>query len=119
VSESARRRKPLVYVAGPYTNPDPVENTRIAVLAGMEIADSGLAAVEIPHLTLFAHFLAPRGIDYWYQFDLDKLAHCDYLLRLPGASSGADKEVDFAIELKINIYNSMEALFERLRFDAL
>lgn len=29
-------RKPLVYVAGPYTNPDPVENTHTAIQVGAD-----------------------------------------------------------------------------------
>lgn len=107
--------KPLVYVAGPYTKPDPVVNTRNAILAGMHIADSGLAAVEIPHLTMLSHFLIPRELDYWYQFDLDKLDHCQAVYRLPGESSGADNEVSHAQSIHIPVFSSYASLFTWLR----
>lgn len=61
-----KSKKPLIYIAGPYTKHDPVLNTRTAIRAGMHIADSGLAAVEIPHLTMFVHLIEPRDLDYWY-----------------------------------------------------
>jgi hypothetical protein len=96
--------KPLVYIAGPYTHPDPVENTRRAIERGMSIYDAGLAVVEIPHLTMLVHFLEPRPIEFWYAFDIDKLAHCHALYRLPGASSGADKEVAEAHALDMPVF---------------
>ncbi len=102
--------KPLIYIAGPYTKPDPVMNTRDAIIAGLAIADSGLAAVEIPHLTLLANIVEPREIDYWYDFDLDKLEHCNALLRLPGQSDGADKEVAHARALHIPVFHESQQL---------
>ena len=88
--------KPLVYVAAPYSKPDPVENTHRAIKAGLALYDSGLVVPLIPHLSLAAHLVEPRPVDYWYALDIDQLAHCDALLRLPGASTGADREVYFA-----------------------
>ena len=96
--------KPLVYIAGPYTNPDPVENTHRAITEGLAIRDTYDVGVIIPHVTLAAHLVSPRDLDYWYAFDLDQLSHCDALYRLPGASSGADKEVDYAKGLGMPVF---------------
>lgn len=93
--------KPLVYIAGPYTNPDPVANTRLAIQTGMRLYKTGLAAVEIPHLSLLSHIVTPQDLDFWYEFDLDKLAHCHFLWRMEGASTGADAEVEYALKLSI------------------
>lgn len=101
--------RPFVYVAGPYTNPDPVENTRRAVFVGMHIYDMG-AVPLIPHLTMFAHYLTPKPIDFWYEFDLAQLAHCDALFRFEGASTGADKEVAFATERGIPVFRGLDQL---------
>jgi hypothetical protein len=96
--------KPLVYVAGPYSS-DPVVNTHEAVKFGMDLWDHGRCAVIIPHLSMFAHLVAPHDVDDWYAFDLDQLAHCHALFRLPGLSAGADREEAFAREHGIPVFN--------------
>jgi hypothetical protein len=103
-------RKPLVYVAGPYTNPDPILNTNRAIKAGMELWETGLCAILIPHLSLLAHMVEPRDLDYWYELDIDQLAHCDVLYRLPGTSTGADKEVAFAEAREIPVFHERDLL---------
>lgn len=102
--------KPLVYVAGPYTHPDPVVNTHNTIKAGMALWETTLCAVIIPHLSLLAHVVQPRDVDYWYELDIDQLAHCDALYRLPGSSSGTDKEVEFAEAQRIPVFLERELL---------
>lgn len=102
--------KPLIYIAGPYTNPDPVENTRSAVEFGMGLYEATDAPVIVPHLSLLSHAMFPRGIDYWYAFDLALVLHCDAVFRLAGASSGADKEEAFAEEHNIPIFRDRDEL---------
>lgn len=97
--------KPLVYVAGPYTHPDPIANTHRAVKVGMAIWDTGLAAVTIPHVTMVSHLVAPRPVEDWYRFDLDLLEHCDAVYRMPGASTGADREVAHAVALGLPVHH--------------
>lgn len=95
--------KPLIYVAAPYSS-SPVANTRAAIVAGMALWETGLAAVIVPHLTMLADLVEPRDLETWYQFDLDQLAHADALWRLTGASTGADLEVAFANDLGIPVF---------------
>lgn len=83
---------PLVYVAGPYTRPDPVENTHNAVRAAEEIEALGCDVV-IPHLSLLWHAISPAPLERWYERDLAVMRRCDALVRLPGVSTGADAEV--------------------------
>lgn len=87
--------RPLVYIAGPYTSPDPVLNTRSAV-AWAEAVEGEGCAVVVPHLSLLWHAISPAPVERWYARDLAVLARCDALLRFPGASTGADAEVEFA-----------------------
>lgn len=108
-------RKPLVYLAAAYSHPDPVENTHSAIRAGLNLYDTGLCGVIIPHVTLAAHLVAPRPVDYWYRFDLDQLAACDALLRLPGDSTGADKEVAYATEHGIPVFRTRVGLLRALQ----
>lgn len=94
-------RRPVIYIAGPYANPDPVENTNSAVRVGLAIRDRFNVGVVIPHTTLLAHAISPRPAAYWYEFDLDVLAVCDALVRIPGPSTGSDREVEGAHERQI------------------
>jgi len=105
------QKRPWCYVAGPYTAPDPVENTRTALLTGDRLYAAGLLPI-VPHISLLSHLVAPHPADYWYEFDLHLLARCDMLLRLPGHSVGADREVEFAIERDIIVFRSENALLD-------
>lgn len=107
--------KPLVYVAGPYSAPDPVVNTRTAITVGLELIDSGLVVPLIPHLSMLSHLIDPRPIAYWYRYDLDLLDHCAALLRIPGASAGADAEVERAKVLEIPVLDEVGEVLEWAR----
>jgi hypothetical protein len=94
-----------IYIAGPYAKPDPVVNTREAIKVAEVIIKLGHVPY-IPHLCLLWHFLEPHSIEFWYNYDLEWLDKCDLLLRLPGESTGADKEEEYARVYKIPIvYN--------------
>lgn len=98
-----------IYVAGPYTKPDPVVNTRKAIEAANELFDLGYAPY-VPHLTLFWHFAFPRPYEDWMRLDFQWVKQCDALLRLPGESSGADREVIVAQEAGIPVFRSIYEL---------
>lgn len=103
-------RKPIyVYVAGPYTNPDPVKNTSRIILVADELAVKGYTPY-VPHLTMFWHLLCPHNIDFWYKYDLCWLDKCDCILRLSGESIGADMEVAYAKEHGKPVYYSTSEL---------
>lgn len=103
---------PLIYIAGPYTNPDPVENTHKAVKVGLKVFEETGCGVIIPHVTLLAHAIEPHGIDYWYLFDIKQLQHCHALYRMDGPSTGADGEVAFAEEHGIPVFHYLSDLYK-------
>lgn len=98
-----------VYIAAPYTNPDPVENTHTAVRMADSLRELGFIPF-CPHLSLLWHMVCPHEPDYWYEYDLEWLLQCDVLLRLPGDSYGADREVEFALEHDIPVLRTVDAL---------
>ena len=61
----------------------------------------------IPHLTHFWHFLLPHPYEFWLAQDMEWLKVCDALLRIPGESNGADKEVEAAKQMGLPIYYSI------------
>lgn len=101
----------LVYLAGPYTHPDPVENTHKIIQEATKIVEDGIVTPVVPHLSLLWHMVTPRPESFWYDYDLQLLKRCDALLRFPGASWGADNEVLFANERSIPVFYSLEDLY--------
>jgi hypothetical protein len=92
----------LVYIAGPYSKPDPCENTHEAIAVADRLLDC--CAPLIPHLSHFWHTMSPKPYPEWLTLDLEYLRRCDAVLRFGGPSSGADGEVDFALELGIPVF---------------
>lgn len=102
-----------IYLAAPYTNPDPVMNTREVILAADILATRGYYPY-VPHLILFWHLLHPHQVEFWYKFDLAWLLKCDTLIRLSGKSEGADKEVKFAEEHGIKVCFGLHAFLDAM-----
>jgi hypothetical protein len=101
----------VIYVAGPYTKPDPVANTHAAMKVWDRLFDAGLTPI-VPHWSLFQHFLNPRPYEDWMEYDFAIIERCDALLRLPGVSEGADREVEFAEDRHIPVFYSLEDVYE-------
>lgn len=94
-----------VYIAGPYSS-NPTEGARNAIRAGNLIREFGHFPF-IPHLTMFWDLLYPRDYEDWLEYDLEWLRQCDAMIRLPGASKGADAEALEAFVLRIPLYWSV------------
>lgn len=86
----------MLYLAGPYTRDDPVANTHRAIHVATAVHDLTGWLPICPHLTLLWHLVDPHEVDYWYDYDLAIIEHCAAIVRLPGPSTGADREMDFA-----------------------
>ena len=98
-----------VYVAGPYTHGDVAANVHRAIEVGNNLSLLGYTPL-VPHLSHLWHLIFPRTYEFWLEYDLQWLAVCDCLLRIPGKSTGADKEVKFAIARGIPVYYSIDEL---------
>lgn len=104
------RRRVRIYVAGPLSTGDRLKNLQNATDAGHQLIKLGYAPL-IPHLT---HYMdnddSLYGSETWLSIDLPWLAVSDAILRLPGASNGADIEVNYANELGIPVFTSIDEL---------
>jgi Domain of unknown function (DUF4406) len=98
-----------IYVAGPYRQGDVAVNVRNAYEAANRLADLGFAPF-VPHATHFWHMLFPRPYEFWLDLDNQFLPSCEAVLRLPGQSSGADKEVHLAQTLEIPVFTDIHDL---------
>ena len=108
--------KTYVYVAGPYSHPDPVLNVRAAMDAAEILWAHGFVPF-VPHLSMFSHLVHPQPYETWMERDAEWVRKCDVVLRLPGASSGADQEVEQAMILGITVYSSIGELISAKAYD--
>lgn len=95
--------RPVLYVAGPYTRPDPVINTHRAAKVATWLFEHTNWVPMLPHTTLLWHAITPRPVEFWYALDLAHMAKCDAMVRLPGDSTGADAEVAHAHTIGLKV----------------
>ena len=112
-------RKPLVYVAGPITG-DPFGCVRQSAEAFGTLRALGCVPF-CPQWSVIAEMVQHYSYEEWMAYDFDVIARADALVRLPGDSPGADREVVHADDLGIPIfwittrhsYEVMRAFVER------
>jgi uncharacterized protein DUF4406 len=98
-----------VYVAGPYSKGDTILNIGNAIRVAEQLSEAGYVPF-IPHLTGFWHLVSPHPYEFWMKYDAEWLMDCDAVLRFPGESLGADREVEMARSANIPIFYSVEEL---------
>lgn len=97
-------KKPLGYVAGPYTKGDPGVNIHFHCKVFDRLLSDGVVLPYMPLWCHFQHVMFPRHYDDWVSFDNDMIRALPlrWLLRLNAShsdwyeeseSSGADSEV--------------------------
>ncbi len=106
--------KKMIYIAAPYTHPDPVANTHAAIRVAEQLIDEGFIPI-VPHLSLLWHMVTPHPLEFWYGYDLEILGRCDFLLRIGGKSTGADAEVEFARQEGIPVFFSINEIKEFIK----
>ncbi len=103
-----------VYVAGPMSKGWFGDHMRAAVDAADKLRDAGFAPF-VPQLCFFWDLMGHgHGYEAWLQYDFAWLLACDAVLRLPGESSGADREVALAVEHEIPVFKSIDELIDQL-----
>jgi nucleoside 2-deoxyribosyltransferase len=100
--------KPLIYIAAPYTSA-PEENVKKALQAADKLYAKGYIPY-VPHLSHHWHTQSPKSYEQWMEMGSAVLERCDGLLRLPGESPGADREIHYAISLGKPVYYGLEEL---------
>lgn len=105
-------QKLAVYIAGPYSKPDPALNVRTAIAIAEKLLERGLLPF-CPHaLTHVWNLVSPKSYESWISFDADWLLKCDAVLRIPGDSAGADREVAVAEDFGIPVFYKLSDLLE-------
>jgi hypothetical protein len=92
-----------VYVAGPISQGNQFVNVRTAVMVGERLRQAGLVPF-VPHLSAVHELIYPVPYEEWMAYDFAWIERCDALLRIPGPSSGADREVAHARKLEMPVF---------------
>ena len=112
-------RRTTVYVAGPMTggtgNKFDMAKIHEAIEMFFRLIELGYAP-HCPHLTVFCEFMEPHRIPYedWLDLDMTYVEMSDVVMRIPGESKGADREVAFAVSKGIPVVHSLEDLHDLL-----
>jgi len=99
----------LIYISAPFSKGDQFVNVRNACLAGDEILKLGHYPI-VPHLTALWHAISPKTFEEWLKIDCVIIPRVDALLRLPGESVGADREVALAKSIGVHVYYSLQEI---------
>jgi len=96
----------IVYVAGPYADPDPEWNVDRALEAADQLMELGHAPI-VPHLSHFWNQRSPKPYEVWMNLDFVLLTTADAILLLPGISPGRGREHALALRLGKQILHEM------------
>ena len=86
--------KPMIYVAGPMAL-DPLGCVRNVTPVFDELLKAGFTPF-LPQLFMVMEIVQPCDYEAMLAYDFEVIKRSDVLLRLPGESKGADREVAFA-----------------------
>lgn len=95
-----------IYVSGPISS-DPEGHALTAMREASRLMDAGLHPF-VPHLSVWWERHHPRPYESWMAWDFAWLSRCDAILRLPGHSPGADREMAAAAKAGIPSFHSVE-----------
>jgi hypothetical protein len=100
-----------IYIASPYTIGNKEENVKRQI----EVANQLMDLKYCPFTPLLSHYhnsMFERSYEDWMEIDFEWIKSCDGILRLEGESRGADAEIEFAKQLGISVFYSIEDLEE-------
>lgn len=97
--------KPVIYISGPITQGDRINHLAAFHHAHRELLRLRLAVIN-PGLTMLLPFAWDGTITHqdWVDADLPLVGKSDAVLRLRGASGGADAECDWAAMNNIPVF---------------
>lgn len=95
-----------VYITGPFAYGDTPTGIRAAFIAANQLWKDGFFPY-MPHLAHLYHLVSPKRDEEWLRINIAPHATCIAVLRLPGASVSADREVTFAGMNGIPIFDTV------------
>jgi hypothetical protein len=97
-------RQPFVYLAGPMAKGDKWDNLTVPSRLFKLLIERGIYSF-VPQWCLPISPMLQLDYEQWMEFDFQIIRRCDGLIRLPGESAGADREVTLAQELELPVFH--------------
>ena len=105
------RTRKRIYLSGPMTGWNILENVTRAIGVYRELIEAGFAPL-CPHLNYYADQAGAIPHAVWMEIDLPWVAAADAVLRIPGESPGSDIEQVRAELLGVPVFTSLAALLK-------
>jgi hypothetical protein len=97
-----------IYLAGPISVGNMADHVRNAIHEADRLMEAGHSPF-VPQLSVFWQAMTGQEYERWLTYDHEWIAVCDALIRLPGESKGADREITWARELRVPVFFSVDA----------
>ena len=107
----SNKHRARVYVAGPISIGNFMENIRRGIDAAEDLRKLGFVPF-CPFLDAFWQLVHKMTYEELLDQDFAWIEVCDALVRLPGESPGADREIEFARSLGIPVFFDFRSLDE-------
>lgn len=104
-------RRIRIYIAGPMTKGDRATNYAKGLVADGRLIGLGFATY-LPHHSFISNAFHGHHYEEWMDNDFSWIRVVDAIFRLPGKSPGADREVAFAKELGIPVFQNLPSLLK-------
>ena len=98
-----------VYIAGPISGSHILNNVKKGMRVASAVMEAGMH-FYLPHMMWHINRIFPKRYEAWMDEDFHWILKCDCLLRMPGDSPGADREVAFAIANGLPVFHALEDL---------
>lgn len=98
-----------VYIASPYSSGGAKDNVARQVDAANLLLDHNFVPIA-PLLMHHFNLEQPRPYEFWMGICISLLERADAILRLPGISPGADREVRYALDIAIPVFPAVHEL---------
>jgi len=96
-----------IYIAGPMSSGDLMVNVRNGIEVARKLRKAGINYF-LPHTDILEHLVYPEPAEVWLKHDFDWIDACDALFRMPGYSSGASQEVNYAYRTDTPVHYDLD-----------
>ena len=97
----------VIYIASPYTKGDVAANIKRSMIVADKLIALGYCPI-VPLMSHFLHMYNPRPYEDWLRIEEELVRRSEVVLRIYGASTGADREVKLAKELGIHVVYTID-----------
>jgi len=97
LKEEEKYRKPLVYIASPYTKGIKKRNLEAHYNEFIYLNSTGLVTPIAPLANEAIHQASPQSYQYWIDYDLELVSRCDAVLAIDAVVTDCDGHIIYHV----------------------